>query len=273
MNTNVNFPFQFDGRGRTLNPQENYLRQLRRTGSLHVARRTRQPARLRQRTATASFRTQQPGDGGSHPVQRAGRPAKVAQQLRPRAVRYRRCRRGHTHCHRRLLAAQLGRHRDPDLRLWGSRNDHLRLLQRKSQSCHTRNPTLNGIDYLEVLDQTPSRSPAPRQRTLLLHFLNTAPNKNAQPNNVLIAAEKASLILPSNGRRGHQPPPPPLTNAQEAAYFSALPTPPKSWWFASTVAGDFSPYRVPPRQQRPSGRRIPSKSPSLTGFDPATLCK
>src|ERR1700737_5161504 len=28
MNTNVNFPFQFDGRGRTLNPQENYLRQL-----------------------------------------------------------------------------------------------------------------------------------------------------------------------------------------------------------------------------------------------------
>src|ERR1700731_4571919 len=28
MNTNVNFPFQFDGRGRPLNPQENYLRQL-----------------------------------------------------------------------------------------------------------------------------------------------------------------------------------------------------------------------------------------------------
>src|SRR5450631_3236301 len=28
MNTNVNFPFQFDGRGRTLNPQQNYLRQL-----------------------------------------------------------------------------------------------------------------------------------------------------------------------------------------------------------------------------------------------------
>src|SRR6266436_9926274 len=28
MNTNVNFPFQFDGRGRTLNPQQDYLRQL-----------------------------------------------------------------------------------------------------------------------------------------------------------------------------------------------------------------------------------------------------
>src|ERR1700716_3572757 len=28
MNTNVYFPFQFDGRGRTLNPQQNYLRQL-----------------------------------------------------------------------------------------------------------------------------------------------------------------------------------------------------------------------------------------------------
>ena len=28
MSTNVYFPFQFDGRGRTLNPQQNYLRQL-----------------------------------------------------------------------------------------------------------------------------------------------------------------------------------------------------------------------------------------------------
>src|ERR1700692_1685385 len=28
MNTNVNFPFQFDGRGRTLNPQQDYVRQL-----------------------------------------------------------------------------------------------------------------------------------------------------------------------------------------------------------------------------------------------------
>src|SRR3981189_2744340 len=28
MNTNVYFPFQFDGRGRTLNPQQNYLRQM-----------------------------------------------------------------------------------------------------------------------------------------------------------------------------------------------------------------------------------------------------
>jgi uncharacterized protein len=28
MSTNVNFPFQFDGRGRTLDPQHNYVRQL-----------------------------------------------------------------------------------------------------------------------------------------------------------------------------------------------------------------------------------------------------
>src|SRR5882757_9096810 len=28
MNTSVNFHFQFDGRGRTLNPQQDYLRQL-----------------------------------------------------------------------------------------------------------------------------------------------------------------------------------------------------------------------------------------------------
>ena len=28
MSTNVNFPFQFDGRGRTLDPQQDYVRQL-----------------------------------------------------------------------------------------------------------------------------------------------------------------------------------------------------------------------------------------------------
>jgi phage baseplate assembly protein W len=28
MSTNVSFPFQFDGRGRTLNPQQDYVRQL-----------------------------------------------------------------------------------------------------------------------------------------------------------------------------------------------------------------------------------------------------
>ena len=28
MSTNVNFPFQFDGRGRTFDPQQNYVRQL-----------------------------------------------------------------------------------------------------------------------------------------------------------------------------------------------------------------------------------------------------
>ena len=46
------------------------------------------------------------------------------------------------------------------------------------------NPALNGIDYLEVLDnEAPAGSP--RQQTLLVHCLKPAPT-NLTPANVLI---------------------------------------------------------------------------------------
>ena len=47
------------------------------------------------------------------------------------------------------------------------------------------NATLNGIDFLEVLDQDAIALNSPRQRTLLVHCLKTAP-AGLTPNNVLI---------------------------------------------------------------------------------------
>jgi hypothetical protein len=78
MNTNVNFPFQFDGRGRTLNPQENYLRQLvEQVLFTSPGERVNLPD-FKQRPAAASLRTLQSGDGRGHRVHRAGRLAEVA---------------------------------------------------------------------------------------------------------------------------------------------------------------------------------------------------
>ncbi len=46
------------------------------------------------------------------------------------------------------------------------------------------NPTLNGIDFLEVLDHDAVALNSPRQQTLLLHLLKAAPALT--PSNILI---------------------------------------------------------------------------------------
>ena len=48
-----------------------------------------------------------------------------------------------------------------------------------------QNATLNGIDFLEVLDHDAIALNSPRQRTLLLHCLKTAP-AGLKPTNILI---------------------------------------------------------------------------------------
>ena len=78
------------------------------------------------------------------------------------------------------------------------------------------NPTINGIDYLEVLDhQAPPGSPP--QQTLFVYCLKTAP-ANLSPSNVLIEGGEsitgitASWIAPASA-------PPPQASPAEAAYF------------------------------------------------------
>ncbi len=101
------------------------------------------------------------------------------------------------------------------------------------------NPTLNGIDYLEVLDnEAPAGSP--RQQTLLVHCLKPAPT-NLTPANVLIEGGEsitgitALWIAPAS-------PPPPQATPTEDAYFAQLANPATILVVRTSAAGDFSPY-------------------------------
>jgi phage baseplate assembly protein W len=252
MNTNVNFPFQFDGRGRTLNPQENYLRQLveqvlftspgERVNlpdfgsgllqllfapySLEMAAATEftVQAALQKWPATTSVCSL------SLPTSR--RPSSPSpSSTRPSAPTSPRSRPSCTE----------------------ARNDHLRLLQRKPQSRHPRQSTINGIDYLEVLDHDAIPLASPRQRTLLLHFLNPIP-KNFSTTNILITGgESITNIAVQWVAPTTNPPAPPLANAQEAAFFSAMPDAAKVLVVRVNEAGDFSPLQAAPRQRRRPG--------------------
>ena len=128
------------------------------------------------------------------------------------------------------------------------------------------NPTINGIDYLEVLDhQAPPGSPP--QQTLFVYCLKTAP-ANLSPSNVLIAGGEsitgitASWIAPASA-------PPPQASPAEAAYFATLANPANILVIRTSVAGDFSPYTL--RLVNNAAQAAADAfelTETLTGFDP-----
>jgi len=106
------------------------------------------------------------------------------------------------------------------------------------------NPTLNGIDYLELADD--SAIPAsPLQQTLLVHCLKTAPT-DLEPSNVLITGGEsitgitASWILPASASTA----PPNTATTAELTYFNGLIDSAKILVVRTSVAGDFSPYTL-----------------------------
>jgi hypothetical protein len=102
------------------------------------------------------------------------------------------------------------------------------------------NPTLNGIDYLEVLDHDAIALDSPRQQTLLVHCLKNAPT-NLTPANVLITGGEsitgitAQWIAPAS-------PAPPQAAVKEAGYFTALADALNTLVVRTSLTGDFSPY-------------------------------
>ncbi len=106
------------------------------------------------------------------------------------------------------------------------------------------NPTLNGIDYLELADDKAIPA-SPPQQTLLVHCLNTAP-KNLQPSNVLITGGEtitgitASWVLPASASSA----PPNTATPAELAYFNGLIENAKIIVVRTSVAGDFSAYTL-----------------------------
>jgi len=130
------------------------------------------------------------------------------------------------------------------------------------------NPTsINGIDYLEVLDHAAIPIPSLRQRTLFVTCLKTAPT-TLTPNNVLIvggesiAGITAEWIAPAI-------PAPPLATAAETAYFAALPNAAKVLVVRTSEWGDFSTYTF--RLVNDASAAAQDNfdvTESLSGFDP-----
>ncbi|RMH81600.1 MAG: putative baseplate assembly protein [Calditrichaeota bacterium] len=102
-------------------------------------------------------------------------------------------------------------------------------------------PTLNGIDYLEVLDrQAPEGSP--RQQTLLVRCLKEVPGLTAT--NVRIeGGVRVSPVRVTWAFRADAIPADRLTPAEQA-YFAGLPQPERLLVVRTDAPGDYSPYRL-----------------------------
>jgi hypothetical protein len=129
------------------------------------------------------------------------------------------------------------------------------------------NPTLNGIDYLEVLDLDAIPLNSPRQRTLLVHCLKPVP-ANLTPANVLIAGGESitgiviQWIAPAAA-------PPMLGTPQEDAYFTALADAANTLVIRTDKTGDFSPYTLRLVNDVAEAKQDPfTVTEVLTGFDP-----
>ena len=132
--------------------------------------------------------------------------------------------------------------------------------QEKRRNRVAAHATLNGIDFLEVLDgDAPPGSP--RQRTLMLHLLKPVPAGFTEDNVSISGGERVrdpriEWVAPADGLAGI-----PL-NPAEAALFSSLPKPDHVLIIRAGSAGDFSDYILHLQQ----GPAVPPVPPA--GFDP-----
>lgn len=132
------------------------------------------------------------------------------------------------------------------------------------------NPTLNGIDYLEVLDHDAIALGIPRQQTLLVHCLNPLA-ANLAPANVLIDGGEsithigvAWVALASDATTL-----PAKATAAETAYYTGLADKAKLLIVRTRVAGDFSPYTLRLVNDAQHAAEDPfDLTEALAGFDP-----
>jgi hypothetical protein len=132
------------------------------------------------------------------------------------------------------------------------------------------NPTLNGINYLELLDQS-ATVPADSlwQQTLLVHCLNKAPT-NLTPSNILIIGGESITGITAQWI-GVASVPSTLSQATtaEVTYFGSLPDAANTLVIRTSVVGDFSTYTlrlVNNATQAQEDTFVITEA--LTGFDP-----
>jgi hypothetical protein len=132
------------------------------------------------------------------------------------------------------------------------------------------NPTINGIDYLEVLDHDAIPLGIPRQQTLVVHCLNALAGNLAVVNVFIGGGESitnvgvAWVALASDASTL-----PASATAAETAYYTSLADAAKVLIVRTKVAGDFSPYTL----RLVSGAQQAAEDPFdvtevLAGFDP-----
>lgn len=132
--------------------------------------------------------------------------------------------------------------------------------QEKRRNLVDAHATLNGIDYLEVLDRE-EPDQALRQRTLMLHLLKPVPDGFSVDNVSITGGERIrdpgiEWVAPADDLAGV-----PVTPA-EAAVFAGLTDPANVLVIRTDVRGDFSDYCLR-LQQGPASPPVPP-----AGFDP-----
>ena len=128
------------------------------------------------------------------------------------------------------------------------------------------NPAINGIDYLEVLDQE-APAGSPRQQTLLVHCLKPVPTSLAPANVYIVGGESITGITAAWVAPASDPPPQAL--ATEAAYFTSLPDAASTLVVRTSAAGDFSPYCLRlVNEAEEAAQDTFTITEALTGFDP-----
>jgi Baseplate J-like protein len=136
------------------------------------------------------------------------------------------------------------------------------------KSAVLKSAVLNGIDYLEVLDQDAVALDSPRQRTLLIHCLKAAPSA-LTPRNVLIQGGESITNISVDWVAPASTSPPLLTNPKEQSYFQSLPDAANVLVVRTGQAGDFSPYKLRLVNDATQALEDPfAVTEVLIGFDP-----
>ena len=148
-----------------------------------------------------------------------------------------------------------------------------RCCDEKRKAAILGNPTLNGIDYLEVLGFDARPIGLEPQTILVLRCLKAAP-AGLTPNNILIAGGEsitnitATFITPADTPVGSPLWPASMTAAQEN-YFNSLAGAAQILIIGVSSAGDFSPYMLRLVNSASQAEEDPfSVTEVLTGFDP-----
>ncbi len=141
-----------------------------------------------------------------------------------------------------------------------------------AKSAVLKNPLVNGIDYLEVLDHEALQlGDSPRQRTLLVHCLNPIDPLAADWNrsNVLIEGGESITGITADWVAPAKSPPLPQTTPQEQQYFTTLSDAANVLVIRTSQAGDFSPYTLRLVNDAATAEQDPFEiTEVLTSFDP-----